>query len=406
MTQLGRRAAELAVEVTEGLSPEWPALAADGPLFATPGWLRAMDGRLGDRPLTIVVRHGGRATLAAFASVQTAHRPGELFDLHQALVHPGSELPLTERARRLRGELAAGGPAPQRWQPSLVVMLPGYECTPVGPAAHDPAALVALVDGTVRWAAGNGIRTVAALYVRPEAVALAAALAARGFVELPLTPTWDLRLPGSRLDDYLASLPHKRRIEARRELRMLDDAGVRIEPVDAYAVFDDLARLRYQLVAKYRGAVREPGAGGGSHGPGRRPEVERRKLRTVVDDVAGGRPHVLLASAGGEALGFALFAEHRGRWHCLAVGSDYDDPRSRLTYFGTAYYRAAELAYEYGVDTIGYGLGAWRPKRARGCRPTQLTGWVHTTDEELAAVLRASAAVTELLPGVGGPSHH
>jgi uncharacterized protein len=95
------------------------------------------------------------------------------------------------------------------------------------------------------------------------------------------------------------------------------------------------------------------------------------------------------------ALGFALFAEHRDTWHCLAVGADYGDPRSRLTYFATAYYRAAEHAYRCGVRTIGYGIGAWQAKRARGCRPTPLDGWVHTADPELAATVRASAGITE-----------
>ncbi|HEY0636489.1 MAG TPA: hypothetical protein VGD67_02475, partial [Pseudonocardiaceae bacterium] len=250
-------------------------------------------------------------------------------------------------------------------------------------------------------AAAEGIATVAALYVRPGP--LAGALREAGFTAVPMTPSWELRLPGGGLAGYLAALPHKRRIEARRELRLLADAGVRIEPVaDVDAVFDDLVRLRGQLVAKYRGATREPAA-------------ERARLRTLVDDVAGGRPRVLLArGTDGAPLGFALFAEHseaehseaeqpgagsagRARsWHCLAVGHDYTDPRSRLTYFGTAYYRAAEHAYQDGVRTLGYGIGAWRAKRARGCRPSPRTGWVHTTDPALAATVRATAEVTEL----------
>ena len=400
MTPATRRG--LTAEVTEGLAAEWPALAVDGPLFAAPGWLRAMDGRLGERTVTIVVRRDGRATLAAFASVQASHRPGELFDLHHALVHAAPDLPLAPRSRELRARLAASGPAPQRWLPSLVVMLPGYECTPVGPDAGDAAATAALVDGALRWAADEGIATVAALYTRPEATALAGALAGRGFVRLPVTPTWELPLPGDGLPDYLAALPSKRRIEARRELRLLEETGVRIEPVDPgpgldghgldESVFDELVRLRCQLVAKYRGAQRDPAA-------------ERAKLRRIVDDVAGGRPHVLLATAGATVLGFALFAEHHGMWHCLALGSDYGDRRSRLTYFGTAYYRAAEHAYRCGVRTIGYGLGAWQAKRARGCLATPLTGWVHTTDLELAATVRTSARVTELIR-VNGPSHH
>jgi hypothetical protein len=373
------RAVNLTAEVVDGLAAEWPALAEHGPLFATPGWLRAMDGRLGERTLTILLRRDGRATLAAYASVQERHCPGELFDLHHALVHPGDELPLTPRSRELRTQLAAAAPPPERWLPSLVVMLPGYECTPVGPSAGDAAATAALADGALHWAAIQGIATVAMLYVRPEATALATALAGRGFTRLPLAPTWDLHLPG----DYLASLPRKRRREARRELRLLDEAGVIIAPADAHAVFDDLVRLRCQLVTRYRGAAADP-------------HQERAKLRRIVDDVARGRPHVLLATAGGATVGFALFAEHRHVWHCLAVGSDYGDPRSRLTYFATAYYRAADLASTHGVRTISYGLGAWQAKRARGCRPTPLTGWIHTTDPELAATVQTTARTTEL----------
>ena len=106
-------------------------------------------------------------------------------------------------------------------------------------------------------------------------------------------------------------------------------------------------------------------------------------------------PTLLLASVDGAPLGFALFAPNRDEWLCLAVGFDYADPRSRLTYFGTAYYRAVETAYAAGVTTIGYGQGAWQAKRARGCRPTLMTGWVHSTDPALAAAARASAARDE-----------
>lgn len=376
------RSVSLTVEVATGLAASWPGLVGDGPLFATTGWLRAMAGRLGPEPLTFVVRRDGRAELAAFASVQRRHRPGELFDLHHVLVEPSQVLPLTEPARQARSGLSRLAPAPQRWTPFLLCMLPGYECAVVG--SGDPAALRVLVDGTVDWAREHGIATVAMLYVRPAATALAAALAERGFTAVPLTPTWDLRLPGTSFADYLAGLPRKRRKEAGRELRRLEVAGVRIEPVDVEAVFEHLVRLRCNLVARYR--------------DGRDPHAERVKLRHIVDDVAGGHPHVLLATAGDDPVGFALFAAHRDEWHCLATGSEYADARSRLTYFATAYYRAAEHGYRHGVRTIGYGLGAWEAKRARGCRPTPLTGWIHTTDPQLSDTVRTSARLTRLLP--------
>jgi hypothetical protein len=185
------------------------------------------------------------------------------------------------------------------------------------------------------------------------------------------------------MDDYLASLPRKRRKETRREARTLAESGVDIRKADVWPVFDDLVDLRCQLVAKYRGRADR--------------EHEASRLRTMVEDVAGGQPTLLLATADDTPVGFALFAPNRDEWLCLAVGHDYADPRSRLTYFGAAYYRAAEAAYAAGVRTLGYGQGSWQAKRARGCRPTPMAGWVHSTDPALAAAVRASAGVTELV---------
>jgi hypothetical protein len=373
---------DLVVRVVEGLSAQWPELAVDAPMLATPGWLQAMDGRLGPRPLTFLVRSSARTELAAFASVQTESRPGEFFDLHHVLVRPTPDFPLTERGRAERATLSRT--APDRWVPSLVVMLPGYECIPVGPGSTQPAALAALVDGALDWAADQGIPTVAFLYLRPEQRELAEALREREFTRLPLTYTWDLHLTGTGVADYLFSLPRKRRKEARRELRTLAGAGVEIGEADVSLVFDELVDLRCQLVAKYRGRADR--------------EHEATRLRVMADVVARGDSTLLLATATGKPVGFALFAPNRDEWLCLAVGHDYADPRSRLAYFGAAYYRAAEAAYAVGVRTLGYGQGSWQAKRARGCRPTPMTGWVHSTDPALAATVRASADVTELVP--------
>jgi hypothetical protein len=376
-------------EVHEGVSPDWPALAADGPLLASPRWLRAMRGRLGARTLTLTVRRDGRPCLAALASVQSHPRPAEFFDLHHVLISTAPALPLTAAARAARADLAGRAPEPARWTPNLVVMLPGYECVPVGPGADDRHLLGALVDAAWQWAGAAGLHTVAFLYTRPEAVALAAALAGRDFVPVPLSLTWDLPVPADGLAGYLAALPRKRRQEARRELRRLDAEGVELRPLQPAEIHDPpalarLAALRCQLVDKYRGTADE--------------EAEHARLASLVEDVAGGRPRVLAALACGRIIGYALFAEHRNGWHCLSVGHDYTDPRSRLGYFGTAFYRAVALAAEAGVSSLGYGQGAAPAKRARGCVGTPLTGWVRSTDPQLTAAVRASAVISALLP--------
>jgi len=375
--------------VRPGMAPEWPALAATAPLLASPGWLRAMDGRLGPGAVTIVVTEGGQPCLAAFASVQDTPRPGEFFDLHHVLVDAGSVLPLTDAARAARAALAVTAPAPARWTPNVVVMLPGYECIPVGPAAGSPAAVGALVDGALQLAADRGARTAAFLYTRPDAVVLAAVLTGRGFVPVPLSLSWDLPVPVDGLAGYLQSLPSRRRRTVGAELRRIAANGVevrRLDPAQARtdAVVGELTALRCQLVRKYRGDADEV--------------IERRRLDRIVHDVAAGRPLVFQAVAAGSPVGFALFAPHGREWHCLAMGFDYRDPRSRLAYFGTAFYGPVPAAAAGGVAQLSYGQGSGAAKRSRGCIATPLTGWVRSEDPEIMAAATASARVTALLP--------
>lgn len=372
------------IEVRPGLYTGWPGRTGDAPLLASPGWLRAMAGRLGPRPVTLIVREAGAVAAVSYGSVQERARPGEFFDLYHVLVSTALALPLTPPARASRARLAATAPPPDRWVPNLTVMLPGYECHVLGPGRHAPHVLGALVDGAVEWATGAGLGTVAFLYTTPDEPELAATLTDRGFTRIPLSLTWDLHLPGSHPTDYLAMLPRRRRVEVRRERRLLRESGVTAVPVEAEAVFEDLVALRCRLVEKYRGPADVP--------------TEAARLRALVEDVAGGAPRVQVAlTDDGAIVGFALFAEHGRTWHAVAVGYDYRDPRSRLTYFETAFYSAAERAYAEGITTLGYGQGSWQAKRARGCRATALTGWFHSAERDLLDAVRASAAATRLV---------
>jgi hypothetical protein len=346
-----------------------------------------MHHRLGGRTITFLVEDGAGVRVAALATVQPAPRPGEFFDLHHVLVSEAPALPLTDGSRAARAALTTRAPDPPQWTPNLVVMLPGYECVPVGPAAGDARLLGVLVDGALDWAAAAGLRAVAFLYTRPDATALAAVLANRGFAAVPLSLTWDLPVPAGGWPDVLSSLSSKRRIETARELRRLAEQGVELSHLDPAAALTEpvlrtLAGLRCQLVGKYRGGADE------------RTELDR--LRGLAGDVAAGRPQVLAATVDSATVGFALFAPHLDAWHCLAVGYDYTDPRSRLAYFGTAFYAAVPAAAAAGVRWLRHGQGSWSAKRSRGCVGTPLTGWVRCFDPALAAATRESAAVTAL----------
>jgi uncharacterized protein len=374
-------------EVVAGIADRWADLAAYGPLLADPRWLRAMDGRLGADPLTILVRERGRPVLGALATIQTAPRQYELFDLHHVLVTPSPQLHLTEESLARRRALAGHAPPAPCWTPYLLVMLPGYECVPVGPGADQPGLVAALVDAVDRFAAAEGIDTVAYLYVRPESAVLAAALATRGYTRVPLTHTWDMPVPADGMRGYLGAQPRKRRQEATREMRRLADAGVTIvrvppEQARAAATRERLTALRCQLVRKYRADADEG--------------IERRRLDDMIDEICGGTPEVFAAVSDEAMLGYALFAPWRDLWYCLSVGYDYADARSRMAYFATAYYGPLDAAASAGVRWLRYGIGAGAAKRARGCVGTPLDGWVRSANTRLDATVHAAAEITAL----------
>ncbi len=317
-------------------------------ILTTPAWLAAMSGRL---PAAVPLTADG---VEAHAFIQHEPRLTEFFDLHHVLTTTAPALPISR--------VPIDSPP---WVPALTVMVPGYECLPTGPRAGDPEALHALISAALAY----DIPTTAFLYTRPGP--LETVLRERGFTCVPLSVTWDLHLPGTGVADYLAAFPRKRRKEIRREMRSVVD--VRREEPD----LDELTALRCQLSRKYRGTADFT--------------VERRKLAALaaLDSIT-----LVARPEGGDAVGFAMFARHDGDWTCTAVGFDYSDERSRLAYFGTAFYAAAEHAYAEQTRTIGYGQGSWAAKRGRGCTGTPLNGWVRTRDPLLAEVLRRSAATT------------
>jgi len=379
----------ISTEIWPGVAPQWPTLAAGGPLLTSPAWLRAMSGRFGDRTVTILVTEDGQAKLAALATVQTTPAPGEFFDLHHVLVSPAPVLPLTDASRTARLELARSAPPPDRWVPNLVVMLPGYECVPVGPGRDDDRLLGELARGASRWAERQDLPTVAFLYTRGHPAGLGTALAAHGFTAVPLSLTWVLPVPAGGLSEYLATLPRKRRREAARELQRLEEAGVSIRHLDpgevrAEPTLATMAALRAKLVRKYRGRADE--------------QRERAKLGTLIADVCGGQAQVLAAEAGGKMIGFALFCPHGDCWYCLAAGYDYASPHSRFCYFATAFYGAVPVAARAGVGSLAYGQGSGQAKRSRGCAGVPLTGWLRSADPAITAAVRASAEITRLQP--------
>jgi hypothetical protein len=362
----------------DGLPDWWAAVDGDASLLGTATWLRALGGRIGDRPVTFAV-HGEGPLAALHATVRSEPAPRELFDLWDVVAGPAPGRPLTDAARAARAAIDLD---PAACVPYLLVMYPGYECFPVGPAAADPAVLRVLVDGIVAWARAEGMRAVGFLYCGPDAAPLQAVLGGAGFAGIPRDLSFDLDVPGPTFGDYLRALPKKRRVEANRELRQLAASGVTVTRPGPDEIAGDLVRLRMNLSHKYGGSAT--------------PSSERARLDLMLA-ACGPDPAVFAAVAGdGTVVSAAMFGTAGGVWTAVLTGSEYDDPRSRFGYFATAYYEPVRAAGPLGVRQLRYGVGSFAAKRARGCVPTPRTAWVRALDPALDAPVARSAAVTRL----------
>jgi uncharacterized protein len=308
--------------------------------------------RFPDGYATFALYSGDRPVLAIGGTVLREPLPSPRADPYQILSGRSGDL-----------GLIPNGPHPWRdlstvdVLPCALVMHPNYETFPVGPGAADPAVLDAFVLRLRAWAESAGLASLAFLYVTPAGAALLDALRRHGADVVALSAACVLDVSWPDFAGYLAMLPSKRRIEAKRELRHLAERGVTVGEEPFPAVADELLALRGRLVAKYGGA---PSA-----------ERDRRLLRHLATAYRPDELCVVTARRGGKLLGFMLFAADGldgSAWTALLTGADYDDPDSRFTYFATAFYRPAGLAARRGVRRVSYGFGSWEAKRLRGCR--------------------------------------
>ncbi|HXM58747.1 MAG TPA: peptidogalycan biosysnthesis protein [Candidatus Dormibacteraeota bacterium] len=346
---------------------EWAALEAGTQLFGRRRWLDAMAGRLGDEHRWLVGVRGGEGRAGLFATVLRGPcHP--FFDPVRVLFGPSPLLPRPA---------PAGAPAPPAaaWFPCLLVMLPGYECFPVG-AAGDAEVLDALVAASVELAAAERLAAVAYLYVARPQPALASALAGRGFARFPMGWRSDLWLSGERFDDYLRALGGHRRREVLRERRRLREVGVQVRTAPLAACADEVLRLRELHQRKYGHTFDRAG--------------ERRRL----DLLAAAAPEdttVFMAEAGGRTVALTLHVWDGEAWHAFLDGAEYGHPAARLAHFETTYYAPIEAAYRLGRRRLSYGYATEDTKRHRGCRCELVDGWVRTLDPAQQAVAELAA---------------
>lgn len=192
-----------------------------------------------------------------------------------------------------------------------------------------------------------------------------------------LYPT--VELPGGSVDDYLAALPKRRRINVRREMRQLQAAGrARVHAGrDAAAHLDAAAEL-VALAYASRGQHMEP--------------EEVCGIYTRLLDACGDDLLLCIVEAGGEPVASACLVQGATDLLLYSAGIRLPEAREVAGYFNAAYYVPIALAYGRGLRRIHLGPTGADTKHHRGARFVPLHSAVPRSCAPLVALLRATDA--------------
>lgn len=372
------------VETKVGELPpnEWEALSEGASVFATSRWLRAIEGRAAGPPHYFFLTDGGEPSVGLFGMLCQTAATDDAFNLFEIVAGIPRTMPLTEEATAARADLHKSIPPAEAWFPNMILSLPSAECALVGSAAGSREAVGTLVDGIIEWARGQSLAAISFLYVRRPQAVLEAALSERHFIRSALTHTCELHLPGSEFEDYLGMFSKHRRQSIRREIRVVEGAGVEIRRRGLGECLDQLVELRLALKRKYGRSPNE--------------DKERRTFSGLMDNFSEDELNLFTAEADGRVLAFGLDLIWNGVWHGLLSGTDYDDPKSNFVSFHLDFYSPIRRAYEIGVREFQMGTASWEAKHHRGCALVPMDAWTLPVDPKLAPAVSESASRTRL----------
>lgn len=342
------------LEMRSGIADDWDAGLGHAPATLRRRWITLAEGRIPGGAHTFSLGGDEGRSIALVGGVVDAPTGHVRFDPFRVL-SGGS----------VDEGVVANGPHP--WQdrvsdevfPSCLLMFPNYETAPVGPGARDPEALREYVTALIGWCRRHGVRSISALFLRPDYPEFLDALRQARFDVVPMVDRCDLAVTWHDFDGYVAGLPRKRRFVVRRELRDIAARGVIISERTLRDDEPELVRLRHQIVTKY----------GGTPDPDR----EAGSLRHLREHFGAQNVLVVEARQDGDLLCFSILIRDGDHWTVLMSGTDYERPDSSFTYFATMFYRPAELAPRHGIRTLAYGLGTVQAKRLRGCTVSSLS---------------------------------
>lgn len=193
------------------------------------------------------------------------------------------------------------------------------------------------------------------LFVSEADKALVSGLQGHGYTSVPWIDTYYMDVNWSDFDGYLASLPHKIRLNVRREIKKCAQSGIAIESVENFGeIAGELSKLCLNVFSKY-----------GRLSYAFYPVSFFDNLSVHASD----KTKVFVAKKAGRIVGFSLSLRQGATADCYLCGFDYENQSdSDFTYFNVVYYASVRWAVEEGIRRIHFGTAQPGSKLRRGCR--------------------------------------
>lgn len=310
---------------------KWDELALPHGLYSSHAWLSQQEADPSARAFYLLVRSDHGSLLAATPVYIVESEPNSFY-------HPGT---VTGTSHDHPVALAGG----RRGYQSTILLSPQV----TGPLRLELVARLA--RSAEHLAREHGQNELWWMYTD---TATMQALVAVGAVATPYLAQLDasIALPGHCFEDYLATLPSKRRVTIRREVRAFEESGQHIRTHRLSECWEQAGTL----LAKVQQ----------SHGHSAAPEVMQRLMRTQAEGMKDSGT-VLGCYHGDVMTGFCLYYTFGGTIWARAVGFDYESLLGAGEYFTLAYYEPIRRAYADGsANRLHLGIEALKAKALRG----------------------------------------
>lgn len=326
---------------------QWNCLAGNN-AFATHGWLRTIEAscRVPLQALYFTLTHSGRLVASAVCYVCPPTSAIETLDdlIFGRLTETVQALGVSYLPAIVCGPLLGYG-----WHVGLHHALSDQEAA---------EACRAVLDAIAAEADARGL-PLAFVHVLDDESHLDAFLNSDGYLRCRNIPVAVLDITSASFEQYLASVPGKRRREFQRQINRYRDGGSEIIRLD-----DPVAAEARLLALLDANSIKRNG----------RPFSSGRGFIASLIDGADG-VSVFASRKSGVMTATSIMLIQRRTAFLIAIGVDYQAAGDDYSYFQVTYNAPIAHAIERGIERIYYGRGLDDVKVRRGCWLTN--SWIY-----------------------------